>query len=260
MRIKRTKQEDLFHLLSGNSIHEVVAKKKKLSVEAPLDYGEFVVWFMTKNKSRINKLAYKRCISNRYTVEDVCSYIQQSILQTLIRRKAVGRPITEPKLYFSKLINFYCVEHQRMHGYIYSLPKRPRAPEAEKEINKHGFNYLEPTTDIGYIDSTVDDDTRADFSHYDLKGVETDSSSLAWKSLMEIVKEEDKAVLTCVHMMNMSVPEASRHLGIAISTAYTRANRGTAAISGSVALHVNLDQPNWKVMVQIEEVNLTGHL
>lgn len=256
MRIKRTNKEDLFLLLSGNSITKFVAKRKKLSKEAPEDYGEFVVWFMEKNKGRINKYAYRRCIPNRYTTDDICSYIAETILRTLQRRKRVGNPIEEPKLYFSKLIDYYCVEFQRMHGFIYGLPKRPRSPEAEQEIGKHGFNYLEPTTEIGYVDCGVHDGDNESFSHYEMRGQEPEENSPTWNKLLNLARPDDQKLLECVYEQNMSVPEASRHLGIAISTAYQRANRGLKAISGHVAMNVNLDQANWKVFKEIDtEIN-----
>jgi hypothetical protein len=56
--MRRTKAEDLFVLLVEKPL---MSKKKKesLSQEAPEEYGAFVVWFLEKNKIRINRL-YRR--------------------------------------------------------------------------------------------------------------------------------------------------------------------------------------------------------
>lgn len=252
MKLKKTRNEDILGILVGEPPIQVLSKK--LPKEAPKEYGEFVVWFMEKNKSRIQRHAYRRCIPNRYTTEDVCAYIAESILRTLRRRKAVGRPIEEPKLYFSKMIDFYCVEYQRMHGFIYGLPKRPRAIEAEQDIGQYGFNYLEPTTDIGYLDGGVHDDEMDYGGTYLAKGVAPSEESEVWNKLMGYAQKDDRDILNCVYNLNMSIQEASKHLGIAISTAYQRANRGIRAISGAISLNVDLDQNNWKVFKQIEDL------
>jgi hypothetical protein len=254
-RIRRSKQEDLFLILSPPK-PKVAKKKNSLPKEAPEDYGAFVVWFLEKNKGRINKYAYRRCIPNRYSIDDVKSYITEMILRTLKRRAAVGRPIEDPKLYFSKLIDYYCVEFQRMHGYIYGLPKRPRAPEAEQEIGKHGFNYLEPTTDIGYIDESVGDSNDLYSTNYIEKGSEPDGLSNDWEKLTSFALPEDRALLVCLYDQNMSIPEASRHLGIAISTAYQRVSRGMRAISGAVAAHTDTQGASERIFRDISDIEL----
>jgi hypothetical protein len=259
--MRRTKAEDLFVLLVEKPL---MSKKKKesLSQEAPEEYGAFVVWFLEKNKIRINRCAYKRTIPNRYSIEDIKSYIAQTILTTLRRREAVGRAIKEPKLYFSKLIDFYCVEFQRMHGYIYGLPKRPRAPKAETEISQYGFCYLESNVDIGYVDNELGDDSQYFGNNYQDIGNDNQYSTEAWDSLMKNVLPEESEILSCLYGMNMSIPEASKHLGIAVSTAYQRAYRGLTAISGAVAESYDLTKSNWKLLTDIatSSNNPTGSL
>jgi len=222
--------------------------------EEAMSHDEFLLWFLEKNKGIINRYIHKRMIPNRYAYSDVRAYISERILDILQKREAKGNPIKEPKIYFTKLIDYYCIEFQRMHGYIYGMPKRPRAPEAEKEISQYGFVYFhtdpESTLDsegqLGYIDNTVTNPER--FKDYKVKGLDPGTNSDAWDQIMKMAIEDDRAVLTCVYKYNMSVPEASRHLGISVSTAYMRRDRGLLAISGTLVSYVDLDQTSWRIL------------
>jgi len=221
-----------------------------------MPHDDFVLWFLEENKAMINRYAKKRLIPNRYSVSDIRSYITERILDILQKRDAKGRPIEDPRLYFKKLIDFYCIEYQRMHGYIYSMPKRPRCPEAEKEISQYGFVYLENgegspmenAPQLGYLDSSLGDGELNLQHRYQVKGESPGSLSEAWERLMSMALPEDREVLSCIFTRDMSVPEVSKHLGIAISTAYTRKERGIRAISGTLATYVDLDTKSWEIL------------
>lgn len=227
-----------------------------------LDDQDFVVWFLEENKRLIMRYVNKRLIPNRYAPSDVRAYIAERILDILKKRRAKGQPIKEPRLYFKKLIDFYCIEYQRMHGYIYGMPKRPRCPEAETEISQYGFIYfpndeensIENFPQLGYIDARLDNVESYEASEYQVYGADTDIESVAWLKLMTMVLPEDQEVLSCIFRRNMSVPEVSRHLKIAISTAYARKERGLRAISGTLASFIDLDQENWKIINDIDSV------
>ena len=226
-------------------------------------HEDFVVWFLEENKALINRHAKKRLIPNRYSTSDIRSYITERILDILQKREAKGKPIEDPRLYFKKLIDFYCIEYQRMHGYIYSMPKRPRCPEAEKEISKYGFVYLENgenspienAPQLGYLDGSLGDDDLNLHYHYQVKGSSPDSLSEAWERLMSMTLPEDREVLSCIFTRNMSVPEVSKYLGIAISTAYTRKERGIRAISGTLASYIDLDTKSWEILNSINTLD-----
>jgi hypothetical protein len=218
-------------------------KKQKLQEEPPEDYNEFIVWFMEKHKRRIYKCAYKRTIHNRYAVQDIYSYISETILSILKRRASVNRPIKEPNLYFSKLVDFYCVEYQRMNGFIYSLPKRPRDNSAEEDISQYGFHYMEANLDLGYIDYDINGDSSYLSETYQVKGDYSDKSAV-WNTLLDYADSSDADVINCVYNMNLSIQEASKHLKISPSTAYQRLKRGLYAISGMIS---NTGGPSWKV-------------
>jgi hypothetical protein len=227
-----------------------------------MNHEDFVVWFLEENKRLIYRHARRRLIPNRYSVSDIESYIAERILDILKKRVAKGKPIEDPRLYFKKLIDFYCIEYQRMHGYIYSMPKRPRCPEAEKEISKYGFIYLESgdncsaenAPQLGYLDGALgDDDMKLHYS-YQVKGGEPAELSETWEKLMCMALPEDREVLSCIFTRNMSVPEVSRHLGIAISTAYTRKERGIRAISGTLSSYIDLDKENWAILDNVEKL------
>ena len=224
-----------------------------------ITHEEFVVWFMNENKSLINRYIRKRLIPNRYSSSDVKSYIIERILDILKKRKAKDKSIEDPRLYFKKLLDFYCIEYQRMHGYIYAMPKRPRCPEAEEEISQYGFVYLQSDDSLsldnipqlGYIDGAIDENNTFT-DNYQIKGVDPGKNSATWDKLMLMALPEDRKVLSCIFTRNMSVPEVSKHLGIAISTAYSRKERGIRTISGTLSSFVNLDKESWEILNNVE--------
>ena len=261
--IKRSKHEDLFSAFYEPTTTTTMPRKKAISQEAPEDYNDFVVWFMETYKAAINRHVRRRLIPNRYSVDDVRAYVAERILSTLQRRKRIGKPIEEPKIYFRKLIDFYCVEYQRMSGYIYCLPKRPRSPESEADIAQYGFVYFtndmtnspEYFPELGYVDATVDTVEHYHEERYSIKGEQPEKDTEAWGKMMLMALPEDQKVLECVFKMNLSVPEASRHLGIAVSTAYQRVNRGIKAISGTLCTYVDLDDDSWKLIENISSLD-----
>jgi len=231
-----------------------------------LSFEDFVVWFMDYNKAVIDRYVARRMIPNRYESSDIKSYMVERMLDILNKRKAKGRPIKNPRIYFGKLIDYWCVEFQRMNGYIYCMPKRPRCPDAEKEIGKHGFVYfssknedsepsmnqsLDDNRQLGYLEASTNPNSDLSSLGYNVKGEDPGYDSDPWKNLMKMALPEDSAVLECLFKMNMSIPEVSKHLNIAISTAYTRRDRGFLAISGSLASLVDLDDESWKVLNQV---------
>jgi hypothetical protein len=248
---------------------KVAAKRKrkpKVDDNAPVDYDEFIVWFLSKNNAIINNYCRRRLIPNRYSVEDMRSYMQERMLDILQKRLAKGNPIEEPKVYFRKLIDFWCIEYQRMHGYCYSLPKRPRCPDAEEEIGQYGFHYfissdadgdstssMDSIPQLGYIDTNLTIETFD--QDYKEMGTDPDQHSDAWKSLMKMAVPEDRDVLTCIFRYNLTVPQTSEQLSIAISTAYQRRDRGIRAISGTLASFVDLDESNHDILQNVESLS-----
>jgi DNA-directed RNA polymerase specialized sigma24 family protein len=241
-------------------------KKKKYTDEeiAAMNHQEFTLWFMDYNKKRINRFISRRMIPNRYSPSDIKAYMVERILEILEKREQKGNPIEDPKTYFYKLIDFWCIEFQRMQGFIYCMPKRPRCPDAEKEISKHGFVYfstasneygLDTVDQLGYIDADLHDDVNESYvESFSVKGQDPDMPTEAWEKLMLMVFPEDRDVLECIFRRDMSVPEASRHLGIAISTAYSRKERGLRSMSGTLASFVDLDDPNWKILSNVSQL------
>lgn len=232
-------------------------------------HGEFVEWFMNHHSAAINRNARRRLIPNRYSVDDIKSYIVDCILSTLRRRENKGQPIEEPKIYFRKLIDYYCIEFQRMHGYIFCMPKRPRDSEAEKEICSRGFVYLDKTIQeenierLGYIDAN-DLSPEMDNSKFTVKGQDPGEESAAWNNIMKMALPDDQYVLECLFKRNMSVVETSKHLKLAICTIYQRKARGMMAISGTLASFVNLDDETWRIFSNVsglkeEDIDITQY-
>jgi hypothetical protein len=239
-------------------------KKKKIEEEAPKDFGDFAVWFIKKNGGVINNYIRRRLIPNRYSPDDIKSYMQERILDVLQKRLAKGNPIEEPKIYFRRLIDFWCVEYQRMYGFVYALPKRPRDQAAEEDIGQYGFHYfmadtgdgnygLDRIPQLGYIDSATTEAVIYE-NKFRVIGLNPDEFSESWKSLMIMALPEDRDVLTCLYRYNLTVPQVSDHLSIAVSTTYQRKERGLRAISGTLASFVDLDQDSWKVLEETTEL------
>jgi hypothetical protein len=239
---------------------EVIPIKQKVVDTDNMSHNEFVVWFMHKHKAAINRYVTKRLIKNRYARSDVRAYIQERILDILQKRKAKGNPIEDPKLYFRKLLDYYCIEFQRMYGYIYCMPKRPRCAEAEEEIAQYGFVYLytddsnsmDSIKQLGYLDSEITN--VACNEEYSIKGLDPDVDSTSWEKIMLMALPEQQEVLKCIFKYNMSVPEAARHLDISVSAAYQRKDRGLQAISGTLATFVDLDDDSWRILNNVNEL------
>jgi len=234
-----------------------------------LSHEDFVVWFMDYNNSVINRYIFKRLIPNRYEAGDIKSYMTERILDIMNKRKDKGRPIANPRTYFGRLIDYWCIEYQRMHGYIYSMPKRPRCVEAEAEISKYGFVYLDSgkhessgseafgfnqAKQLAYIDKHLTVSLEPKSLGYNLRGDDPGQQSDAWHKLMLMVMPEDKPVMVCLFVMNMSIPETSQHLKIPISAAYKRRDRGLSTISGTIASFIDLDDPSWRLLNNINSL------
>lgn len=248
-------------------------KRKRPTDEELIKYSheDFIVWFMDYNAAIINRYITKRLIPNRYEPSDIKAYMAERMLDILNKRKAKGKAIENPRIYFGKLIDFWCIEYQRMHGYCYSMPKRPRCVEAEQEISKHGFVYLDTTSEgssenansygfneqpaLSYVDRNLTtQETVYELRGYQVKGGDPGESSKSWNTLMTMVLPEDRPVVECLFKMDMSVPEASKYLGIAVSTAYSRRDRAMLTISGHLSSSLDLDQSNWKILTEITKL------
>lgn len=184
----------------------------------------------------------------------------ERILDIMQKRMRKGNPIKEPKIYFRKLIPYWCVEFQRMHGFIYGLPKRPRCPEAEKEISTHGFVYLrsesdtyeggnpvscEHTIKTSYIDGNTTEPILY-YHNYKVTGGEPDAVSEVWEKLVGSLKKEEASIIACLYRYNLTVPQAAKFLGIAVSTAYQRKERALNALSGYIVSQTELQDASWK--------------
>lgn len=241
-----------------------MAKKRPTDEELnKLTPHEFALWFMDYNSAIIARYVQRRLIPNRYEPSDVRAYMTERIIDILEKREAKGKPIANPRTYFGRLIDFWCIEYQRMHGYIFGMPKRPRNAIAEEEISKYGFIYIDSgdeskennfsqNKELSYVDDSLSVGAEQfGLMGYQVKGVSEIESGKAWDSMMKMVLPEDRDLLNCLFKMNMSIPEASKHLNIAICTAYTRRDRAFSAISGHLFSGVDLNQNNWKILQEV---------
>jgi predicted DNA-binding protein YlxM (UPF0122 family) len=186
-------------------------------------------------------------------------------LETLQKREAKGNPIQDPKLYFLKLIDYYCVEYQRMYGFIYSMPKRPRYPEAETDIGKIGFFYfetgpynnsnpLDKVSELGYIDYNLNDEDKAG-NEFTIKSKDPGMLSTSWNNLLSMILPEDRPIIECIYIKNMSIPEIAKELNIPISAAYQRKQRALTCISGTLITYVDMDNQSWQILEDIANLD-----
>ena len=239
-----------------------MSKKHTPTSEAPTEYPEFAQWFVTEYARQIYNKASRHLILNRYSIDDMKHYMVERILEILTKRKSDGNPIEEPKIYFRKLIPFWCVEYQRMNGFVFGLPKRPRCPDAESKICSYGFSYLKTSTDddtysvpthvakLSYIDVNITEPNQyyVDIVH---KGKDSDSVSEAWDALMGHLKRDEVKVIEYLYRYNLTVPQVAQELNIAVSTAYQRKAKALASLSGFITTRVNNDSTSWHILNSI---------
>jgi DNA-directed RNA polymerase specialized sigma24 family protein len=182
---------------------------------------EFTVEFMKKHNSLINAIARKYLIPNRYQVEDIRQYISERIIQILTNRLSDEKnKIENPEKYFKSCLNFYCIEYQRMHGYIFDLPKRPRknCEKDEEYIRSFGFKYLGDVTNEEY-NSLTSEDNKVPYT-----------DSVSWKYLLKILTKEEADVIDCIFNKNLTWQETSKYLNVPQSTCWIRKDRALEKI------------------------------
>jgi RNA polymerase sigma factor (sigma-70 family) len=193
-----------------------------------IDVNIFVSEFMHKYDKLINKIARKYLIPNRYTIDDIKQYISERIIKILsTRNNDIENKIENPEKYFKSCLDFYCIEYQRMHGFIFDLPKRPRknCEIDEKSARSYGFKYFGDMT-IEEENSLQEFTLEKTLSENQELGPET----IVWSSLTGLLLSEEAQVLGCIYMRNMTWAETSDYLGVAQSTCWFRKNRAIKKI------------------------------
>jgi hypothetical protein len=183
--------------------------------------NEFVVIFMTKYNSLIGSLGRKYLIPNRYTIDDIKQYISERIIQILSNRLASDKnQIEDPEKYFKSCLDFYCIEYQRMHGYIFELPKRPRknCELDEQHIRSYGFKYLDDISTEEYNSLIFEDK------------VDGPKVNPVWAKLLSFLSKEEADVIDCIFNKNLTWLETSRFLGVPQSTCWLRKDRAIEKI------------------------------
>jgi RNA polymerase sigma factor (sigma-70 family) len=183
---------------------------------------------MSKYDKLINRIAKKYLIPNRYTTDDIKQYISERIIKILSSRlDDVENKIDDPEKYFKSCLDFYCIEYQRMHGFIFDLPKRPRknCEVDEKSARSFGFKY--------FGDLTIEEANS--LQEYTLEKTLTENQKLGpetpvWSALTGLLATEEAEVLGCIYLKNMTWAETSDHLGVAQSTCWFRKNRAIKKI------------------------------
>lgn len=185
---------------------------------------DFVVYFMTKHTKLVSKIAYRYLIPNRYNLYDIKQYISERILKILKSRADSTNPVKDPEKYFKSCLEFYCVEFQRMHGFVFGLPKRPRknCEEDELTIRGHGFKYLDDLTSDELNSLQIVEMVQEGDPH---------SLSETWSFLTGLVNAQEAAVLECIFSKNMTWHETAEYLNVPQSTCWFRNHRAINKIS-----------------------------
>jgi RNA polymerase sigma factor (sigma-70 family) len=193
-----------------------------------MTHEEFVEYFITKYNSLIKRIANRFTIPNRYGVDDLTQYIAERILHILNAREHKENKIEDPEKYFKPCLEFYCIEFQRMHGYIFCLPKRPRrnAEEDEYSAKQLGFKYM--------IDVTVDE-TNSLHSHDIIpEDIILSPETPIWSTLTGVLEPEEASILGCIYLQELTWAETADALGIPQSTCWFRKNKVMKRIEDAI--------------------------
>ncbi len=213
-----------------------------------MDVNQFVSEFMSKYDKLISRIGRKYLIPNRYNIDDIKQYISERIIKILSTRiNDVDNKIDNPEKYFKSCLDFYCIEYQRMHGFIFDLPKRPRknCEVDEKHARSHGFKYIGDLT-TEEANTLQENSLEKSLSENQVVGPETP----VWSALTGILVKEEAEVLACIYLQNMTWAETSDYLGVAQSTCWFRKNRAIKKIFEYVDAMPGLMQENIKQILR----------
>ena len=198
-------------------------------MESNIDKAQkFVEYFMSKYNLLIIRIGRRYMIPNRYDIEDIKQYISERIMSIYLNRlDNATNLIEDPEKYFRSCIQFYCTEFQRMHGYIFDLPKRPRknCVEDEKDAKAWGFKYLGDLT-IDEYNSVYQNGIDKDLS----ETTQEPTTSQTWDALTGLLNKSEADVIECIFLRKMTWAETSEHLDVAQSTCWFRKNRAVEKI------------------------------
>lgn len=189
---------------------------------------EFVDYFMKKYNLLIIRIGKRYLIPNRYEIEDIKQYISERIIHIYSHRLSDdASAIEDPEKYFRSCIQYYCTEFQRMHGYIFNLPKRPRknCVEDEKDAKSWGFKYLGDLT-IEEYNSIYQNGIEKDL----VENQNLPNTSRIWDILTGLLNKPEADVMECIFLRKMTWAETSKHLDVAQSTCWFRKNRAVQKI------------------------------
>ena len=181
---------------------------------------EFVAYFAKKYGALMKSVARRYLIPNRYTVDDIVQYVLERIVTILRSRQETDNKILNRENYFLNCLTFYCIEYQRMHGFIFCLPKRPRTNAREDELTAK-------SKDFTYLNESMFDDPQLiqESTLGDEIPINPENMPI-WCALTGMLPHTDDAdVIDCVFRRNMTLLETSLHLGVAQSTCLNRRNR-----------------------------------
>jgi len=172
--------------------------------------------FILKHRPLIKTLGRRYLIPNRYSVEDIEAYVAERMLSILQARQHSTNQILDREKYFLNCLVFYCIEYQRLNGFIFCLPKRPRKNAIEQELEAKSRNFY-------YLNDTMLDDSSLVDNNKEV--IDPGLDSEVWCSLTGYLHTSDALVVECIHKMSMTLKETSLHLGVAQSTCLTRRDR-----------------------------------
>lgn len=187
------------------------------------DHHDFVIKFMQDHKRLITSIVKRYLIPNRYNSDDVRQYISIKILGILQNKETKNSVINDPEKYFKSCIEYYCIEFQRMNGFVFNLPGRPRknCELEEATIKEKGFKYIgDITTEESKSLLSYSDDTEVD-----------DSS---WCYLTGLLSDVEAQVIDCVFRRNMTWSQTAKELGVARSTCWFRKTKALEKIKDHI--------------------------
>lgn len=188
---------------------------------------EFLEEFQAKHSKLLKLVAAKYVIPNRYSVEDIVHHFLIKIMEILKERIDSNNPIENWEKYFKSCLDFYGIEFQRMHGFIFGLPKRPRRPyvNQENEAKQRKFKYW---------DSMTEDELNSDQFVYEEVDPPYDGSTEIWENLMSILDESDRVILECIYIRGLTWAQTAEFVQRPQSTCWFKCKAALEKIKSHV--------------------------
>ncbi|RMH13166.1 MAG: hypothetical protein D6698_14290, partial [Gammaproteobacteria bacterium] len=119
---------------------------------ASLSNEDFVAAFIDKYRRSLTESLRTYVTPNRYSIDDLLSYLSERMLQVLKRRDENNNPIKNREGYFLLCARLYSADFRRENGWVVKLPKKPSKKWREEEETIR----TKPATYLSHIEESAE--------------------------------------------------------------------------------------------------------